>query len=102
MLISWADLVEVLNDLDDRTISPRIQAEVPRGLDLNKQQGTLVKLDNKSNRKVGHFSVVWDDLLWTDIEAVGRREPIIQNLVIQRAKFCFSSLVVVVQLSGFG
>jgi len=39
--------------------------------------------------------------LWTDIIAISRREPIVQNLVVKRAKLCLDVLVVVVQFGSF-
>jgi hypothetical protein len=75
--------------------------KVEWGLDLKKQQRTLLVLDNKSNGEVNGFSGVWDGPLWTDVIAIGCREPIVQNLVIKGVKLCLNGLVVVVQFGSF-
>jgi hypothetical protein len=101
MVISWPNLIEALTYLYSSSVPARIHVKVSWGFDLNKQQGPLLMLDNESDCEVNSFFVVWNGPLWADIIACGRREPIVQNLVIKRVKLRFDGLVVVVQFSSF-
>lgn len=59
-----------------------------------------MKLNDKRNGKIDRFSDVWESPLRADIIAVSGREPVIQNLVIERVELGLDGLPVVVKLSG--